>query len=110
MKPKRLLMPDWEIRKELREKTADREAPMLMLTTARGLAPMAYGVTGARMLKIACRLGTSLHIAGGLLGLAIMLLLVLLGGVTLITATHAFLYQLVWLVPALLLTEWTRVL
>ncbi len=108
IKPKRLLLPDWETRKKLREKTAKENAPMLLLTTSRGLAPIAYGVTGARMLKNACKLGALLHIAGGLLGLTIVLLLVLLGGLGLITSTNIFLYQLVWLIPAMLITEWTR--
>lgn len=110
IKPKRLLLPNWETRKQLREKTAKENAPMLMLTTSRGLAPMAYGVTGARMLKNACKLGALLHMASGLLGLAVVLLLVLLGGLGLITSTNIFLYHLVWLIPAMLVTEWTRIL
>ncbi len=110
IKAKRLLLPDWDTRKQLREKSAPATAPMLLLTVSRGLAPLAYGVTGARMLKKACRMGSHLHMAGGIVGLLMMLLLVLLGGVGLITSTNIFLYQLVWMIPAMLITEWTRTL
>ena len=37
-----------------------------------------------------------------------MLALGYLGSVTLLTPTNVLLYQLVWLIPGLLLTEWTR--
>ena len=108
IKSKRLSMPEWDVRKQLREQQVPEEAPNLLLTISDGLSPLAYGVTGARMLKKTCRMGTALHIAGGVIGLAIMLTLVLLGGLELLTPANMFLYQLVWMIPALLITEWTR--
>ncbi len=80
----------------------------LLLTTREGLVPIAGGVAGARALRTASILGTAVHMAGGIVGLAMMLTLVLLGRIDLMTPFRMFLYQLVWMVPGLLLTEWTR--
>ena len=108
IKPKRFLLPEHTLREELQQKKPDAEAPALLLTTVAGLAPLAYGVTGARVLGKASRMGTVLHIIGGAVGLAMMLLLVVLGALELLTPANMFLYQLIWMIPALLITEWTR--
>ncbi len=108
IKPKRFLIPEHETRDTLRQKELPEDAPTLLMTTALGLASVAYAVTGARVLRSTCRLGTVLHIIGGVVGLGIMLLLVILGALDLITPVNMFLYQLVWLIPALLITEWTQ--
>ncbi len=107
IKPKRFLLPDYETRQELRKKELE-EQQALLLTTALGLAPVAYAVTGARALRTTSRMGTVLHIVGGSIGLAIMVLLVVLGALELLTPANMFLYQLVWMIPAILFTEWTR--
>ena len=39
-----------------------------------------------------------------------MLVLVILGALDLISPLNMFLYQLIWMIPALLITEWTRIL
>lgn len=108
IKTKRFLLPEHQVREQLRQKALEENTPALMMTTALGLAPLAYGVTGARVLKNTCRMGTVLHIIGGAVGLAIMILLVVLGALELLTPANMFLYQLVWIIPALLITEWTR--
>ncbi len=108
VKSKRFLLPDYETRAQLRKKALDPEEKSLLMTTSLGLAPIAYGVTGARALRTTCRMGTVLHIVGGAIGLAIMLLLTVLGAFEALTPTNMFLYQLVWMIPALLFTEWTR--
>ncbi|MBR2937870.1 MAG: hypothetical protein IKB80_05215 [Oscillospiraceae bacterium] len=108
IKSKRFLLPEYPVRQELRQKEPEADAPVLMMTTALGLAPYAFGVTGARVLKSASRLGALLHMIGGVVGLAIMVLLVVLGALQLLTPANMFLYQLVWMIPAFLITEWTR--
>ncbi len=108
IKTKRLLLPECDLRAQLQQKEADADAQALLLTTAEGLAPIAYGVTGARVLKMANKLGAGIHMAGGILGLVIMAVLVALGALELLTPANMFLYQLVWLIPGLLVTEWTR--
>lgn len=108
IKQKNFLMPEFEVRDTLQQKEAPADTQTLLMTTSIGLASLAYGVTGARALRSACRLGTVLHIVGGAIGLGIMILLVLLGALELQTPVNMFLYQLVWTIPALLITEWTR--
>ena len=108
VKAKRFLLPEQETRMELREKTVEPGTPSLLMATKRGLAPLAYGVAGARVLRITSWLGAGLHIFGGIVGLAVMVLLVVLNAMHLLTPVNMFLYQLVWLIPALLISEWTR--
>ena len=69
---------------------------------------MAYAVTGARVLRTSCVWGVTIHILAGLLGMAMMLVLTWYGSLHLLTPANMFLYELVWLVPGLLITEWTR--
>jgi len=108
VKSKRFLLPDHEIRAQLREKKVEEGQPSALMTTARGLASLAYGVTGARVLRMTCRLGAVLHMVGGAVGLGIMVLLVVLGALDLLIPSNVFLYHLVWMIPGLLITEWTR--
>ncbi len=110
IKNKRFVLPDHAQRAELRQKELPEDAPTLLMTTALGLAPLAYGVTGARVLRNSSWAGAILHIVGGALGLAMMLVLVILGALYLISPLNMFLYQLLWMIPALLITEWTRIL
>ncbi len=108
VKSKRFLLPDYETRAQLRQKALAPDAQTLLMTTALGLAPIAFGVTGARALRTTCRMGTVLHIVGGAIGLGIMVLLTVLGALEVLTPANMFLYQLVWMIPAFLFTEWTR--
>ena len=108
IKPKRFALPDFETRARLREVTPEGQPKCLVMSTNLGLAPLAYGITGARMLGRTCIAGTVLSMIGGILGLGIMLLLVILGALQLLTPFNMFLYQLVWLLPGILITEWTH--
>ena len=110
IKTKRFILPEQALRAQLRQKELPEEAPTLLMSTALGLAPLAYGVTGARVLRNTSWAGAILHIVGGALGLAMMLVLVILGALYLISPVNMFLYQLIWMIPALLITEWTRIL
>lgn len=105
---RRMELPERETRRELSQIRMEEGEPALLLVTTEGLAPFAYGVTGARALRTACNLGVIIHMIGGILGLAIMLVLTLLGALELLTPANMFLYQLVWMIPGLLITEWTR--
>lgn len=108
IKGKRLLLPDRETREALAAQTPDETHPVAAMSTGRGLAPFAYAVTGARSLKSAANAGVVLHMAGGILGLLMMATLAVLGALEYLTPANMLLYHLVWLVPALLVTEWTR--
>jgi hypothetical protein len=108
IKPKRFHLPDYPVRAELRQKELAEDAPVLMMTTALGLAPYAFGVTGARVLKSALRGGLVVHMMGGILGLFIVGVLAWAGIADILTPTNVLLYELLWMVPGLLITEWTR--
>lgn len=108
IKSKRLLFPNEENRALLCSVRPDAEAESALMTTVDGLAPMAYCVTGARALRSACNAGVALHMVGGILGMLVVLALVVLGALELLTPANMFLYQLVWMIPGWLVTEWTR--
>lgn len=105
---RRVAFPDREVRQALAAVEVPAGTPALALTTQEGLAPAAYAITGARALRTASRLGLIIHIIGGLLGILIMLALAIVGATQLLTPIHVLLYQLVWMLPGLLVTLWTR--
>ena len=105
---RRIAFPEKEIRAQLAARRPEADKIALALTTQEGLAPTAYAVTGARAVRTACTLGLVIHMLGGILGMLIMLTLAYLGSVELLTPVNVLLYQLVWMIPGLLFTEWTR--
>ena len=78
------------------------------LTTQEGLTGAAFAVTGARALRIASVAGAAVHILGGLVGLAAVLILTLSGRTDLMTPANLLLLELCWAVPGLMISEWTR--
>ena len=109
IKTHRLIFPSQEEGALLNRFQPDPSEPVLALTTRDELVSAAYAVTGARALRQSTRLGVTIHLLGGILGLVIMLALGYLGSTQLLTPTNVLLYQLIWAVPGLLVTEWTRV-
>ena len=108
IKSKRLQFPDEQTRVSLRGVQPDEGAEAALLSTVSGLAPMAYCVTGARCVRTASNLGVVLHMVAGGLGMLVVLAPVILGATHLLNPANMFLYQLVWLIPGWLVTEWTR--
>lgn len=108
VKTKRMIFPEYSQRAQLRERKPEPEALAQALTTTEGVAPFAYAVTGARALKKASTAGVVVHMIGGIVGIAMMLVLGFLGATYLLTPASMFLYELLWMIPGLLITEWTR--
>lgn len=108
IKTRRIAFPNYADRASIAAVKADEGLPALALTTMEGLAPAAYAVTGARALRTASRTGVAVHLAGGILGLAMMLALAVLGAEELLTPGNLFAYEIIWMLPGLLITEWTR--
>jgi hypothetical protein len=108
VKTKRIAFPEAELRQQLREVKPEADSPALALITGEGLAPFAYAVTGARALRSACRAGVVIHMVGGIVGIAMMGVLAALGATEYLTPVNMFLYQLLWMIPGLLVTGWTR--
>lgn len=105
---RKVIFPEHDAREALRETELSSDAQALALTTKDGLAPFAYAVTGARSVWTASVLGVVIHMLGGILGIGIMLTLAILGAEELLTPGNLFLYELVWMLPGLIITEWTR--
>ncbi len=110
VKPHRISFADTTLRAALTELKPDREGPAAVISTQNNMPSLAYGITGARALRNASFLGLAVHMAGGIIGIAIMLTLVLIGATNLLTPLNVILYQLVWSIPGILLTEWTRII
>lgn len=108
VKTRRIVFPTREVRNDLLNRRPDPEAAALAITTRDELVSAAYAVTGARSLRSAATLGTVIHLIGGILGMLTMLALGYLGSTELLTPTNVLLYQLIWMIPGFLVTEWTR--
>ncbi len=106
----RIRLPDYETRLAMGQKAPAGDAPVIALVTREGLAPKAFAITGARVLRTSQRLGVVIHMLGGILGLAAALVLSLAGAASLLTPMNLLLYSLIWMVPGFLVTQWTRVL
>ena len=105
---KKLVIPDYEQCKQLRKKTLDETAVPLLVTTKEGMSPVAFGVTGARAIHTAGWMGAILQLVAGLIGLGIVAVLVLKNGMNMLTPDNLFLLQFAWLIPGVLIAEWTR--
>lgn len=103
-----ICFPQRDVRAGLAAVEADSEAPSMALITSKGLAPYAFAITGARSVRTASWIGVVIHLLGGILGLAMMAVLAYLGEGSLLTPANLLLYEMVWLIPGLLITEWTR--
>lgn len=109
VKTSRIVFPDRDTCQKLQQHPIDPDEPVLALTTREELVSVAYAITGARALRQATKLGVIIHLIGGTLGLLIMLVLGYLGSTQLLTPANILLYQLIWAVPGLLVTEWARI-
>ena len=108
LRPRRTAFPNRVDSLALEAKQADPAAPAMALTTQDNLAAVAYAITGSRALRTASRLGLIVHMTGGILGILIMAALAVLGTTALLTPANILLYQLVWMIPGLIVTCWTR--
>lgn len=108
--PKRAYIADAELRNALSKLEPDREGPAVVLSTKHDLPSLAYGITGAQALRSASILGLITHMAGGIIGIGIMLTLTILGASHLLTPMNVILYQLLWSIPGILMTEWPRLI
>ena len=86
----------------------DPSEPVLALTTRDELISSAYAISGARALRQSTRLGVAIHLLGGILGILSVLALIIVGAEHLLTPANILLYELIWMIPGLLITEWTR--
>jgi len=105
---RRMAFPERKVRNNLAMRTPGEESEVVALTTQEGLVGAAYAVTGARTLRSTCVAGVAVQMVGGILGLLIMLALTVVHAEYLVTPENLLLYELIWMIPGLLITEWTR--
>ncbi len=105
---KRVLFPNGQTRMMLSERRPPKTAEVIALTGRSSLAPRAYAVTGSAMLRRSWRAGVLIHLLGGILGLLAVAVLSLTAGGFLLAPYNLLLYGCVWMVPGLLVAEWTR--
>ena len=105
---RRMQFPDSMTRMKLAQKQPPSNAPAIALVTRNGLAQKAYTVTGGAALRAAWRAGAAVHILGGGIGFLAVAILALQGALFLLTPYNLLLYGFVWMIPGLLMTEWTR--
>lgn len=105
---KRMAFPERSVRDELAQIQPQEDAETLALSTRDGLAGFAYAVTGSRVIRSTMLVGTVIHLIAGALGLLIMLVLAIIGATDLLTPTNILLFELIWMIPGLLITQWTR--
>ena len=105
---KRIAFPERSVRQELAAKEPAEDAQTLALTTREDLAGISYTVTGSRALRSASIIGVTIHMIAGILGLLIMLALAYLGADNLLTPINILLYEMIWMIPGLLVSHWTR--
>lgn len=108
VKAKRIFFPTFEQRAAMREKQLEQDKDILAIATTDSLAAAAFCVAGARTAKRACRAGVVVHMIGGIVGIASIAVLAVLGARDLLTPANMLLYQLIWTIPGILITEWTR--
>lgn len=104
----RMYFPSGEEKMALLSVPADAGAPVAALTTRTDLISAVSAVSGASALDASCRMGLWLSMVCAAIGLLIMAALAYLGSSELLTPLRFMLYELIWLVPAWLVTEWTR--
>ena len=109
VRTRRFFFPNYEERVPV---TAWRENPgesiPCALTTQDSLAAPAFAITGAKALRGASIAGAVIHMLGGIVGLLAVAALILVDAGHLLTPTNLLLFELIWTVPGLLVTEWAR--
>lgn len=102
------IFPDRETFLPLLQRKPQETDTVVALTTRPGLASKAFAITGARVQKSAMQCGLVVHMIGGIMGLIVMGILAVLGATGIVTPVNVLLFELLWVVPGLLITEWTR--
>ena len=105
---RRMAFPSREERREMSLREVAEADPVIALTTKEGLAPKAFALTGARVLRRALKAGVAVHMVGGIMGLLGVMALAWVGPQNMLTPGNILLYELIWMIPGLLITEWTR--
>lgn len=107
-KSRRILFPQPEIKEQLQQIEADPALPVFALSTRQELISSVYAVSGANVLSRTCRTGLVISLLCSIIGILCVLALGILGQTALLTPLHVIGFELLWLLPTILITEWAR--
>lgn len=108
IRPEHVTRPNARERAALAERAIEANSAQSALMSGYHFGTFARVAVGGRLLKMAVQAGTLLSVVLGLLGMLIVFLICLTGSFDTLTSFHLLVFMLVWLVPALLLGNWTR--
>ena len=100
----RIEFPTVEERAQLSSPEAVKDGTQGALMARSSFNCFVTAVVGARTLRSAVLGSTAVAVAGGVLGGAVIFFLTFLGSVEAVSSWNLFLYELLWLVPGLLIT------
>lgn len=100
----RLEFPVVAERAQLSAKDAGKDGRQGALMARDSFAGFAAAVTGGRQLRKTVHLAVMVSLLSGLLGMALLFVLTYLDAVTAASAVNLLVYQLLWLVPSVLIT------
>ena len=104
----RVEYPDLRTRAELAGKTADPDSSLCAMLVQDQLSSFSDTAVGGRILQTVVRVGLVMAILSGIAAVAVLGVLSLTGAIVGLSASYLLLFDLIWLVPVLLLTGWTR--
>lgn len=104
----RFIFPDLRHRAELASRSADPDSTLCAVLSNPQIAAFADTATGGRILQTVVKSGLLMAMISGLIGICVLGALSLTGAIAALSASYLVLFDLIWLVPVLLLTGWTR--
>ena len=108
IEPNRVDFPDLRERAELAARSADPDSTICAVMTNAHLATFADAAVGGRILQTVVKVGLIMAIISGLIGICVLGVLSLTGAIAGLSAAYLLLFDLIWLIPVMLLTGWTR--
>lgn len=106
--PERFDFPDLRERAELAARSADPDSTVCAIMAEPHIATFADAAVGGRILQTVVKVGLVMAIVSGLIGICVLGVLSLTGAIAGLSASYLLLFDLIWLIPVLLLTGWTR--
>lgn len=108
IEPDRVEFPDLRERAELAARSADPDSTICAVMSKVHLATFADAAVGGRILQTVVKVGLIMAIISGLIGIAVLGVLSLTGAIAGLSAAYLLLFDLIWLIPVMLLTGWTK--
>ena len=106
--PERVSFPDLRERAELAARSADPASTLCAVMANQHIATFADVAVGGRILQTVVKAGLVMAILSGLIGICVLGVLSLTGAIAGLSASYLLLFDIIWMIPVMLLTGWTR--